>query len=105
MVSSLDQLKFTHEAALLEEEHLYKQPILDIILAALLGPSFLGGAQNTPRLSNEDIAKLGGGYLPESLVVRAIELYGSDLDTSSTALLNLRENGVGNTSIEAMLSK
>ena len=47
MVSSLDQIKFTHEAALLEEEHLYKQPILDIILAALLGPSFLGGAQNT----------------------------------------------------------
>jgi hypothetical protein len=105
MVSSLDQIKFTHEAALLEEEHLYKQPILDVILAALLGPSFLGREPSTPRLKNEDTATLAGGYLPDSLVVRAIELYGSDLDTSSTALLNLRENGVGNTLIEAMLSK
>jgi len=95
LVSSVDQIKFTREAALLEEEHFHKQPILDVILAALLGPSFLGPQQNRPRLHNEDIVKLyiAGGYLPESLVVRAIELYGSDFDLSSIALLNLRENG------------
>jgi len=65
----------------------------------------LEGHRIPPRLNNEDIAKLAGCYLPESLVVRAIELYGSDLDISSTALLNPHENGVGNTLIEAMLSK
>ena len=105
MVSSHDQIKFTREAALLEEEHLHKQPILDVILAALLAPSFLGPEQNRPRLHNEDIVKLAGGCLPESLVVRAIELYGSDFDLSSIALLSLRKNGVGNMLIEAMLSK
>lgn len=103
MKFSLDRLKFIHEAELIEDEHLYRQPILDLILAALLQPSFLGPEHDRPRLSNEDVVKLAVNCLPENIIMRIIELYDSDFNTSGTALLNLGQRGVGNRIIEAML--
>jgi|SRR5271169_3468153 len=105
MKSSFDQIEFSRDAELIEEEHIYKQPILNVILSALLQSSFLGSERNRPRLHNEDIVKLAAHRLPERVVIRVIELYESDFDTSGTALSNLQECGIGNTVIEAMLSK
>lgn len=100
----LDQIKFRN-AELIEEEHIYKRPIVDLLLAALLRPSFLESARNLPRLDNEDLVRLTAAGLTENVVVRAIELYDSDFDTSRSALLYLHERGIGAKVIETMLSK
>lgn len=105
MKSKLNQIKFTREAELIEEAHIYKQPILNLILAALLQPSFLGSELNKPRLNNEDVVKLARSRLSESVVIRVIGAYESDFDTSCNGLLSLRKNGVGDRVLEAMLSK
>ena len=105
MKSDFDQIKFTREAELIEETHIYKRPILSLILAALLQPSFLGSELNKPRLNNDDVVKLAHSCLSENVVIRVIEVYESDFDTSRNGLLSLRESGVGDMVLEAMLSK
>ena len=105
MKSDFDQIKFTREAELIEEIHIYKQPILNLILAALLQPSFLGSELNKPRLNNEDVMKLARSRLPESMIIRVIEIYEGDFDNSSSGLSSLREGAVGDKVIEVMLSK
>jgi len=105
MKSSLEQIKFDREVELIEDLHIYRQPILDLILAAVLRPSFLRSEQNRQRLQNDDVAKLAAGRIPESVTIRVIELYESDFDTSQSALLTLCESGIGIDVIEAMLSK
>ena len=105
MKSSLEHIKFTQGAELIEEEHIYKEPIMDLILSALLEPSFLGSEQKRPSLRNEDVVKLAEGRLSESIIVHIIEQYDSDFDTSRTALLNLHRCGIGLRVVEAMLSR
>jgi len=105
MVFLFERIKFIRQDALIEDEHLYRQPILDVMLAALLEPSFLGPEHGRPRLHNDDIVKLACGRLPESVLVRVVELYRADFDMSQTALLNLRQSCIGNRVIDAMLSK
>jgi hypothetical protein len=105
MNSILDQIKFTRSAELIEDEHIYKRPIVDLFLAALLRPSFLESDRNRQRIDNEDLVKLTVAGLPASVIVRAIELYGGDFDISRSALLNLDQRGIGAKVIEAMRSK
>ena len=104
MKSRFNQITFTRDPELIEEAHIYKYPILDLILAALLQPSFLGSEQNRPRLHNEDVVKLAR-RLAEIVVIRIIEVCESDFDTTRNALLSLRESGVGDRLLEAMRSK
>lgn len=104
MKSSFDHIKFTRKVELIEEAHLYRQPILDLILAALLRPSFLHSEQSRARLNNHDVVKLAA-RLSEDIVVRVIRAYKSDFNVSYRGLLNLRKDGVGDKIIEAMLSK
>ena len=105
MKPSLEQIKFAREAELIEDFHIYRRPIVNLILAAALRPSFLGSERDQPRLQNDDVAKLAAGRLPESVIIRAIELYESDFDTSQSAVMSLCESGVGINVIEAMSSK
>jgi hypothetical protein len=92
------------ESELLEDEHIYKQPILDLILAALLRPSFLRSEHNNPTLTNEDVITLVHS-VSESVVVRVIHAYHGSFDTSTAELAHLRNRGVGDEAIEAMRSK
>jgi|SRR5208283_4258731 len=105
MKASLNHVKVTTDCELIEEAHIYKQPLLNVILAALLHSSFLGSEQNKPRLNNDDVMQLAASCLSETVIIRVVEVYESDFDTSNTALLRLRENGVGDRIIETMLSK
>jgi hypothetical protein len=105
MKSGFDRITFTRDPELIEEAHIYKQPILNLILAALLQPSFLRPELNRPRLNNEDVVKLARGRLSESVVIRVIEVYESDFDVSGEGLTRLRRSGVGDKVIEAILSK
>lgn len=78
---------------------------MGLVLSALLRAWFLGSEQNRPSLRNEDVVKLAKAGLSQSVIVRIIELYDSDFDTSRTALSNLYRCGIGMRVVEAMLSK
>jgi hypothetical protein len=105
MKTRLNQIDLTRDYELIEEAHVYKQPILNLILAALLQSSFLGSEQNQPRLNNDDVVTLESSCLPESVIVRVIEVYKGDFDTSRAGLLSLRKRGVGDRVIETMVSR
>jgi hypothetical protein len=105
MKPSFNKIIFTRDPELIEEAHIYKYPILDLILAALLQPSFFGSEQNRPRLHNEDVAKLARSCLSETVVIRIIEVCESDFDISPGGLASLRNSRVGENIIEVMLSK
>lgn len=104
MKSRFNQITFTRDPELVEVAHIYKYPILDLILAALLQASFPGSEQNRPRLHNEDVVKLGR-RLSETVVIRIIEVCESGFDTSPGGLASLRNSWVGENVIEAMRSK
>jgi hypothetical protein len=100
-----NRIEFTREAELIEEADLRKQPILDLILAALIQPSFLNSGEDVPHLHNHDLVKLANGRIPESVVLRMIELYETEFDISRSGLVSLRAKGVSDQVIEAMLVK
>jgi hypothetical protein len=101
----LNQIEVSRDYELIEEAHIYKRPILNLILAALLQSPFLGSEQNNPRLNNDDAVTLASSCLPESVIVRVIEVYEDDFDTSHAALSSLRKRCVGEKIIGTMLSK
>lgn len=105
MKSSFEQIKFTQRVELQEEKHIYKEPIMDLVLSALLQVWFLGSEQNRPSLRNEDVVKLAKACLSESVIVRIIAMCDSDFDTSRTALLNLYRCEIGMRVVEAILSR
>ena len=109
MKSAFDQINFIKNAELIEDAHLYRRPILNLILTALLGSSFLESdlesEQYSPLVNNQDIVKLVCSRLSESLVIHVIQVYESDFDTSNDGLLNLRKSGIGDSVIAAMLLK
>ena len=103
--SRFAQINFSPTAELIEESHIYKLPVVSVILAALLDNSFLGWERGRPRLTNHHVVKLAGSLLSESVVVRVIGAYNSEFDTSRRSLLTLKRNGVSDRVIAAMLSK
>jgi hypothetical protein len=105
MKASLNHVKVTADSELIEGAHIYKQPILNLILAALLQPSFLGSEQNKPRINNDDVLKLAASRLSESVIERIIEVYESDFDITSAGLWSLRKNGIAERLIETMSKK
>ena len=105
MKSSFDQINFTRNAELIENTHIYSRPILNLILAALLEASFLSSEHDAPLLNNGHVVKLARGRIPEDVIVRVIDLYESDFDTSRTGLATLRSKGISDCVVRAMLSK
>jgi hypothetical protein len=103
--SGLAQINFTSTAELIEESHIYKLPVVSVILAVLLDNSFLGWEHGKARLTNNHVVKLAGSSLSESVAVRVIGAYDSEFDTSDRSLLTLKRNGVSDKVIAAMLSK
>jgi hypothetical protein len=101
----LNQVGVSRDYELVEEAHIYKQPILNLILAVLVQSGFLDSEQNTPRLNDDDVVTLASSCLPESIIVHVIEAYEDDFDTSHTALSSLRKRCVGEEVIGTMLSK
>jgi hypothetical protein len=70
---------------MIEEAQIFRTPILNLILAAVLQPSFLGSEQNNLPLNNEDVVKLAHSRLSESVIIRVIEAYESNFDTTRKA--------------------
>jgi hypothetical protein len=101
--ASLQQVRSSRKTDLIED--VYKRPILDLVLAALLRPCFLGSEHSKPWLDNEDVLILRNNLLSDSVITHAIELYQGKFDTSTSALSRLRSNGLGRRVIDAILSK
>jgi len=105
MKSRFDRIHFTSTAELIEESHIYKLPIVSLIVAALLDNSFLSSEQNKVWLTNAHVVKLARSCLSDSVIVRVIGVYDAEFDTSDRSLLALKRNGVSDKVIAAMLSK
>jgi hypothetical protein len=105
MKSEFDQIKFTSTTELIEDCHIYKLPVVSLILAALFDNSFLSSEHSKARLTNKHVVKMAASPLSEGVVVRVIEAYDAEFDTSDRSLLTLKRNGVSDKVIAAMLSK
>ncbi len=105
MKSGFDQIHFTSTAELIEESHIYKLPVVSLIVAALLDNSFLSSEQHRVRLTNAHVVRLANSCLSDSVIVRVIGVYETEFDTSDRGLLALKRKGVSDQVIAAMLSK
>jgi len=90
---------------LLHDSDIHKGWAMNLILAALVDPSFLRSTGNQPRLINDDIATLVADRVADAVIVRIIESYEGEYDVSSHKVAELSTSGVGDKVIEAMLSK
>jgi hypothetical protein len=104
MKLNLDRIAAIRDAELIKDGDIYKRWAMNLILAALLDASFLG-PKNEPRLNNNDVAKLAGERISESVIIRIIELYDGDYQTSGDELFRLRRKGVGDKTLKAIISK
>ena len=76
-------------------------------LAAILAlVTILGAAQSQkkPPLTNQDIVRMVKDKFSDSTIVKAIEANHTAFDVSASALIALKDSGVSQTVIEAMLS-
>ena len=90
---------------LVHDSDIRKEWAMNLILAALVDPSFAGSAGNKPRLTNDDIAVLAADRVSDNIIVRIIEFYEGEYEVSAQSLLHLCRDGVGEKVIEAMLLK
>jgi hypothetical protein len=79
---------------------------LAVILAfvTVLGVSGSAQSQKKPSLTNQDIVRMVKDKFADSTIVKAIEANHTAFDVSATALIVLKDSGVSQTVIEAMLS-
>ena len=61
-------------------------------------------SQKKPSLTNQDILRMVKDKFADSTIVKAIEANHTAFDVSATALIVLKDSGVSQTVIEAMLS-
>jgi hypothetical protein len=90
---------------LVHDSDIDREWALNLILAALVDPSFAGSAENKPPLRNDDIAILVADRVSDSVIVRIIEIYEGDYEVSAQSLLQLCRDRVGEKVIEAILLK
>lgn len=76
--------------------------ILMVLLLAIPVP-FLAQAPNEQALTNTDIARMLKAGIPESIIVRDIQMSRTDLGTSPAALIELRNQGASEAVLGAVL--
>jgi len=88
------------------EEDLTDKPLIVLlILASVLQTSITYSRDRPPRLANQDVVTLVDHGIPESLVLRAIEAADNEFDICPQSLHDLKQAGVSNHLIAAMLRK
>ena len=73
-----------------------------VVLLALPVP-FLAQVPNDKALTNADIATMVKAGVPESIIVREIQMSRTDLGTSPAALIELRKQGASEAVLGAVL--
>ncbi len=87
------------------DSDIHKEWAMNLILGALVDPSFLDSTGDKPRLTNDDIATLVADRVADATIVRIVEEYEGEYEVSSQDLLDLRKSGVSDKIVEAMQLK
>src|SRR5439155_21088988 len=74
------------------------------LLALLLIVTGVAAQQKNPALTNDDILKMVKGGLQETTVLNAMAANETDFDVSAKALLDLKQAGISDKIIDAMLA-
>jgi len=77
--------------------------LVRVLLALLLFVTGVAAQQKNPALTNDDILKMVKGGLQETTVLNAITANETDFDVSAKALLDLKQAGISDKIIDAML--
>ena len=75
-----------------------------LVFVTVFGVSGSAQSQKKPSLTNQDIVRMVKDKFADSTIVKAIEANHTAFDVSATALIVLKDSGVSQTVIEAMLS-
>src|SRR5580704_18685245 len=80
-------------------------PLVLLLLGFLVVCSVLGVGQNAPdsALTNAVVAKMVKAGLPESVIMREIEMSRTNFDTSPAGLVDLRKHGASENVLNAVL--
>src|SRR5437867_2592633 len=81
--------------------HNFARSLLALLLLIVTGVS---AQQKNPALSNDDILKMVKGGLQETTVLNAMAANETDFDVSAKALLDLKQAGISDKIIDAMLA-
>ena len=76
--------------------------VLILVFVTALGSA--AQSQKKPPLTNQDVVRMVKDKFADSTIVKAIEANHTAFDVSATALIGLKNSGVSQTVIEAMLS-
>jgi hypothetical protein len=82
--------------------HLLRFSFLMALLVGITVP-FLAQTQTDHALTNADIARMIKAGIPESIIVREIQMSSTDLGTSPTALIELKKQGASEAILGAVL--
>jgi hypothetical protein len=74
-----------------------------LMLVILVSAPFVHGQEAKKPLTNTDVVKLVQASLPESTIVLAIQQSETNFDTSPSALIELKKQGIPQTVTEAMI--
>src|ERR1700733_14163993 len=75
-----------------------------LVFVTVFGVCGSAQSQKKPSLTNQDIVRMVKDKFADSTIVKAIEANHTAFDVSATALIVLKNSGVSQTVIEAMLS-
>src|SRR5207237_10900121 len=81
--------------------HNFARSLLALLLLIVTG---VAAQQKNPALTNDDILKMVKGGLQETTVLNAITANETDFDVSAKALLDLKQAGISDQIIDAMLA-
>src|ERR1700674_1922602 len=81
--------------------HNFARSLLVLMLVIVAG---VAAQQKNPALTNDDILKMVKGGLQETTVLNAITANETDFDVSAKALLDLKQAGISDKIIDAMLA-
>jgi hypothetical protein len=90
---------------LVHDSDIHKKWAMNLILGALVHPSFVTPERNQPPLTNEDIATLVRDRVSDVIIVEIIVSYEGEYEVSDQSILDLRRNSVSGMIIEAMIVK
>ena len=81
------------------------RPLYSLLLGFLLIASIAAGAQSAPDslLTNTGVGKMVKAGLPESVIIREIQLSRTSFDTTPAGLIDLRKRGASEAVLHAVL--
>jgi hypothetical protein len=82
----------------------HKQLCVAVLICAVLFTGFALAQDNAKPLTNDDVAAMVKGGLPETTIINAINAQDSNFDVSATALIKLKQQAVNAKIMDAMLA-